>query len=66
MVGVVVGTVLAVAATRGMQAMLHGVSASDPRTFVDVAVLMVVLALVAAYVPARRATRVDPVITLRG
>jgi ABC-type lipoprotein release transport system permease subunit len=46
--------------------MLHGVSASDPRTFVDVAVLMVVLALVAAYVPARRATRVDPVITLRG
>ena len=66
LVGVGLGTALAVAATRGMQAMLHGVSASDPRTFVGVAVLMVLIALGAAYVPARRATRVDPVGALRG
>jgi predicted permease len=64
-VGVALGTALGLAATRGMQAMLHGISASDPRTFAGVALLMVVLALVAAYVPARRATRVDPVKALR-
>jgi ABC-type lipoprotein release transport system permease subunit len=48
-----------------MTTLLYGVSASDPVTFVAIPSLLFVVALVAGYVPARRAARVDPVVSLR-
>lgn len=64
-IGVVLGCVLAVATTRFMQALLFGVSPADPATLAGVGALLVAVALIACYVPARRASRVDPIVALR-
>ena len=64
-VGVVVGLVAAVPATRAVRSQLFGVEPSDPVTLVGVTVVLAGAALMAAYIPARRATRVDPVVALR-
>jgi len=64
-VGVMVGGVAAYALTRLMRSMVFGVSTSDPATYAAVAALLLVVALLAAYIPARRATRIDPIIALR-
>jgi putative ABC transport system permease protein len=64
-VGLVSGLGGAVAAVRGLRTLLFGVSATDPTTFVAVAVLLIVIALAASYIPARRAARVDPMQALR-
>ena len=65
LVGVVVGLVGAVALTRVMTSLLFGVSATDLGTFSVVPVIVLVLILLGCYIPARRATKLDPVVALR-
>ena len=65
MIGAAVGLVCAALATRLLQAMLYGINALDVIAFVSMPLLVAVIAVLAAVVPARAALRVDPAITLR-
>ena len=63
--GVVIGVALALLLTRVIAQFLFGVTATDPATFVEVGLGLLSIALLACYIPARRATRVDPMVALR-
>jgi putative ABC transport system permease protein len=63
--GIGLGIIAALIVTRLMATLLYGISASDPVTFTAVALLLAIVALAACYIPARRATRVDPIVALR-
>jgi ABC-type antimicrobial peptide transport system permease subunit len=65
LIGVAIGVAGALALTRAISGFLYGVKAWDPVAFGAVSVLLAIVALAATYLPARRATRVDPVIALR-
>jgi putative ABC transport system permease protein len=65
MIGVGVGLIAALAATRLLRSMLFNVSSTDPVTFVLIALLLLGVSLLAIWIPARRATKVDPIIALR-
>jgi len=65
LIGLALGLVGVIALSRVMVGMLYGVSPTDPLTFAGVSIVLLIVALLACLIPARRATRVDPIVALR-
>src|SRR5262249_39731111 len=63
--GLILGSLAAFFLTKFLQKQLYGVSATDPATFAAVAAILAIAAMLASYLPARKATRVDPMLALR-
>jgi ABC-type antimicrobial peptide transport system permease subunit len=64
--GIVLGTVASVVVGRWVAALLFGTTPTDPATFAAMIAVMIAVALVAGYIPARRAARINPMVALRG
>jgi ABC-type antimicrobial peptide transport system permease subunit len=64
-VGIAIGVAAALAATRALGSLLFGVAPMDPATFVAMSAVMIVMGLLASYLPARRASSIDPIESLR-
>ena len=65
LIGVVIGLAGAYAVTRAMAQLLYGITSTDPLTFVGISLLLGAVAMLACYVPTRKAIRVDPMVALR-
>ena len=65
LVGIGLGLVGSFLLTRFLNTMLFGITPTDPVTFASISLLLILVALLASYIPARRATKVDPIIALR-
>ena len=65
LLGIAGGTILSIAVTRGASSLLFGIRPTDPLTLIGASIFLAAVALIASFVPARRATRVDPIVALR-
>ena len=65
LIGISIGILTAIGATNVLASQLYGIGATDPATFIVISVLLISVALLACYLPARGATKVDPMIALR-
>ena len=63
--GTALGAASAVAVTRGVSSLLFGLQPDDPASFIGASILLIAVALIASFLPARRASRVDPMVALR-
>ena len=64
-IGIVLGVVASVGLTRFLVGLLYGVNTVDPLTFIGISVLLLIVSALACYIPARRATKLDPLVALR-
>jgi len=65
LIGIAIGAVAGFVVTRALKQLLFGVSSGDPLTFIIVALMLAAVTLLASYIPARRATKIDPMVALR-